>query len=79
MVNQPGNIVIAPFVAESELDRIVEDVERSVHTDYTEKQIKIEQTRKESEKNNNNLIIWVFVVPAIIGLIYWIITMSYIW
>lgn len=79
MVNQPGNIVIAPFSSESELDSIVNDVERSVHTDYTEQQIKIEQTRKESEKNNTNLIIWIFVVPAIIGLIYWIITMSYIW
>ena len=76
MVNQPGNIVIAPFSSESELDSIVNDVERSVHTDYTEQQIKIEQTRKESEKNNTNLIIWIFVVPAII---YWIITMSYIW
>ena len=79
MVNQPGTIVIAPFVSETELDTIVNDVERSVHSDYTEQQIKIEQTRKESEMNNTNLIIWVFVVPAIIGLLYWIITMSYIW
>ena len=79
MVNQAGNILIAPFTSENELDNILNDVERSVHTDYTEQQIKIEQTRKESERNNTNLIIWIFVVPAVIGLIYWLITMSYIW
>ena len=79
MMNQPGNIVIAPYSSESELDNIVSNIEKNVHNDFTEQQIKIEQTRKESEKNNTSLIIWIFVVPVIIGLIYWIITMSYIW
>ena len=27
----------------------------------------------------SNLMIWIIVVPAIIGLLYWCITMSYIW
>ena len=79
MVNQPGNIVIAPYSSETELDSIINDVERSIYSDYKEQQNKIEQTRKESEENNTNLIIWIIVVPAIIGLLYWCITMSYIW
>ena len=79
MVNQPGNIIIAPYSSESELDSIVNGVERSISSDYKEQQNKIQQTKKESEKNNTNLMIWIIVVPAIIGLLYWCITMSYIW
>ena len=79
MFNQPGNIVIASYNTDSELDNVVSQVERSVHTDFTEQQIKIEQTRKESEKNNTNLLIWIIAVPSILGIIYWIIAMSYIW
>lgn len=79
MVNQPGNILVAPFTSESELDKIVNDIERNVHTDYTEQKIKTENMRKESEKNDTSLFIWIFVVPMVFGFLYWIISMSYYW
>ena len=78
MVNQPGNIVIAPFVSESELDSIADDIEKSIHSDYSEQQNKIEETKKEIEKSNSTLYIWI-VVSAIIFLLCWLSTMSYFW
>ena len=78
MINQPGNIVIAPFASESELDNIVDDIEKSIHSDFTEQQAKIEEKKKEIEKSNSTLYIWI-VVSAIAFLLYWISTMSYYW
>lgn len=82
IVNQPGNIIISQYNSEQELDSIINDIEKSVHTDFTEQQIKIENTRKESEKNNTALIIWIIVIPIVIGTIWWVwwgIAMSHIW
>ena len=78
MVNQPGNIVIAPLVSESELDSIAKKKEKSIHSDYSEQQNKIEETKKEIEKSNSTLYIWI-VVSAIIFLLCWLSTMSYFW
>ena len=65
MVNQPGNIV-------------VNEVEASIHKDYTDQKIRIQRTKEESEKNSTNLFVWIFVIPAILGLLFWLIEMSII-
>ena len=50
MANQPGNLIVAPYDSDSQLDRIISDIDKKIDTDFTEQQIKIEKTRQESEK-----------------------------
>ena len=78
MVNQPGNIVIANYDSEQQLDNVVNEVEASIHKDYTDQKIRIQRTKEESEKNSTNLFVWIFVIPAILGLLFWLIEMSII-
>lgn len=42
--------------------------------------MKVEKAREEaSRKNNNALFLWIFVIPILIGLLWWIIEMSIIY
>ncbi len=78
MVNQCGNILIAPFESENQLNTIIEGLENNIHKDYANQQERNEKARKESEKNNFSLIVWIIVIPIILGLLFWIIEMSVI-
>ena len=42
--------------------------------------IKVEKAREEaSRKSNNALFLWIFVIPILFGLLWWIIEMSIIY
>lgn len=79
IVSQPGNIVIAPYESEKELDNVINNVEESIHKEYKNQQEIEKRQKTESEKNNNALILWIFVIPAVLFFIYWITAMSYLW
>ncbi|WP_352398671.1 hypothetical protein [[Clostridium] aminophilum] len=78
MLNQPGNIVIANYSSEQQLESVLNEVEASIYKDYTDQKMRIQRTKEESEKNSTNLFVWIFAMPAILGLLFWLIEMSII-
>ena len=78
MVNQPGNILIAPFDNESDLYMIVRNVEKEIHADYKAQQVKEAQAREDSKKNNTSLALLIILGPILAFLFYWIVFASLI-
>ena len=79
MVNQPGNIMISDFVSFEQIDRMVQEKENTLEEEKINN-IKVEKAREEaSRKSNNALFLWIFVIPILFGLLWWIIEMSIIY
>ena len=79
MVNQSGNVIVASYESEKELDTIINSIEEGVHSDYKEQQIRNDAARKESDKNNASFIAWIIVIPIVAGLISWLVFMRFLW
>lgn len=79
VTNQPGNIMIAHFKSENELNNIVRDIESSIRAEYDQQKENKQKSEIESKQNEMNLFIWIFIIPAIVGFLYWVIEMIYIW
>lgn len=79
MVNQPGNIMISDFVSFEQINRMVQEKENTLEEEKINN-IKVEKAREEaSRKSNNALFLWIFVIPILFGLLWWIIEMSIIY
>lgn len=73
IANQAGNIFVSSFQKESELDAISSNDEDKLKKDYSHYLLKENEIKDNINKNEHNLFIWIFVIPTIIGLLYFII------
>lgn len=79
IVNQSGVIIISKFESQSQLDRLSAEIANELEDDYIQEEVNRANKEEEIEKSNNTLIILVFVIPSILAILYWIISMSYLW
>lgn len=71
--------MISDFVSFEQIDRMVQQKESTLEEEKINN-MKVEKAREEaSRKNNNALFLWIFVIPILIGLLWWIIEMSIIY
>lgn len=77
MINQSGTIIISKYDSPLQLEKISKEVAQKISSDFQELEAKKLKQKAESNKNNAALIIWIFIVPIVIWIIYWIIETSY--
>ena len=71
--------MISDFVSFEQIDRMVQEKENTLEEEKINN-IKVEKAREEaSRKSNNALFLWIFVIPILFGLLWWIIEMSIIY
>ena len=71
VIDQPGNIVIAPFNSELELDNIVNEIEKQVKEGYTEQTKQTTAKEKKTEEKSigcSSGLLWLGLSLLIIGL-----------
>lgn len=78
LVNQAGHIVVSDFISIDEINRQLNASEQNLSQQKRENDIQIQKQEEAQQKNNNALIFWIFIVPVIIGLLYFIIEMAFI-
>ena len=78
MASQAGTIILANYESQRQLDELSERIASQLRSDFA-KEEQIKTTREEeSKKNGAALFAWIFVVPLILGLVYWLVTMNQI-
>ena len=71
--------MISDFVSFEQIDRMVQEKENTLEEEKINN-IKVEKAREEaSRKSNNALFLWIFAIPILFGLLWWIIEMSIIY
>ena len=78
LVNQAGHIVVSDFVSIDEIKRQLIVSEHNLSQQKRENDLQIQKQEEQQQKNNNALIFWIFILPVIIGLLYFIIEMAFI-
>lgn len=79
IINQAGNIMLFNYESDEQINQITNEIENIVNRDFETEQKKIAEQKEISEKNNTNFFIWLFLVPVVIGLIYWVVAMGSIY
>ena len=79
MVNQSGTIIISKFESRSQLDRLSSEIAHGLKADFNQEETIRIGREEELQKSNDALIVWIIVIPTILALLYWIISMSYLW
>lgn len=76
VVTQSGHIVVTDFTSIDEINRQINQKESALRAEKRESDLQILKQKEEAQKNNNSLIFWIIVVPAIIGLLYFFIQIT---
>lgn len=76
LVNQSGVIIISSYQGQQDLDQMAFQKENQLNCEQRKEEEKKRQQVEQSEKNNTTLFLWIFVIPVVLGLIYWISIMS---
>lgn len=78
LVNQAGHIVVSDFISIDEINRQLNKSEYDLSQQKKENDLQIQKQEEQQQKNNNALIFWIFILPVIVGLLYFIIEMAFI-
>ena len=79
MANQSGTIIISKYESSYQLESLSADIEQQLNHEFQREQKEQLQREEESKKSGNTFFIWIFIVPAVLGVLYWIITMKSIY
>lgn len=78
LVNQAGHIVVSDFVSIDQIERQLNVSEHDLSQQKRESDLQFQRQEKQQKENNKALIFWIFTLPVIIGLLYFIIEMAFL-
>ena len=70
IINQPGNIIVSDFVSYNKINEELEEQSKQLKIEKNQNEKTKKEIEENAQKNNFWIILLVFIIPAIIWIIY---------